>query len=216
MSSNQYDLKSLNRLPLNEKVYLELKTSIINGTLKSGVKLNEIHIAKQLDVSATPVREAFKRLSSEGFVTIEPYIGAMVRIYSHDEIINAYVCREPLEVLMVELATPNLNLDTIQILYDLLEKSNSAETSFSFANYSTQIHNIILDNAKNGVLVMLLDAIKETIIHDRNMSATNADRRKEICKEHKLLIDAMARKNIKEAKKIISLHIRNGLKYISK
>ena len=53
------DLKAIGKTPLSEKVYSTLVESIVKGTLPPGTKLQEQHVAKQLAVSATPVREAF-------------------------------------------------------------------------------------------------------------------------------------------------------------
>mgnify|MGYP002416422646 CR=1 FL=1 len=52
---------------------------IVSQKLESGVRLKEQHVAKELGISATPIREAFKKLAADGFVEIKPYYGVVVR-----------------------------------------------------------------------------------------------------------------------------------------
>ena len=72
-------IPGISRIPLSEQVYNVLMDSIVNGSLEAGTELREQHIAKQMGVSATPVREAFKRLASDGLIEIVPYRGAVVK-----------------------------------------------------------------------------------------------------------------------------------------
>ena len=73
------DLKAVGKTPLSEKVYSTLVESIVKGTLPPGTKLQEQHVAKQLAVSATPVREAFRRMERDGFIESIPYCGVVVK-----------------------------------------------------------------------------------------------------------------------------------------
>ena len=55
---------------LSESVYNNLRIGIINNEFKAGQRIYEKEVAKSFGVSTTPVREAFLRLSAEGFITI--------------------------------------------------------------------------------------------------------------------------------------------------
>ena len=70
---------SIERLPLSEQVYVTLKQAILTGELLPQEKLNEVKIAEQLKVSATPVREAFRKLAKDNLVVIVPWKGVTVR-----------------------------------------------------------------------------------------------------------------------------------------
>lgn len=56
------------RLPHGETVYRQLRGELIDGTIPPGTRLLEVEVAERLAVSRTPVREALRRLESEGFV----------------------------------------------------------------------------------------------------------------------------------------------------
>ena len=89
-SKDRYNLSavdSIERLPLSEQVYLTLKTAILTGELMPQEKLNEVKIAEQLQVSATPVREAFRKLAKDNLVVIVPWKGVTVKADTPEEII---------------------------------------------------------------------------------------------------------------------------------
>ena len=96
------------RQPLNQKIYEELKQSILSGMIPPGEKLNESQVAQQMGTSTTPVREAFRLLAAEGFLKIEPWKGAVVQEYSTDEIMEVFQCREVLEALALDLTITKL------------------------------------------------------------------------------------------------------------
>ena len=62
----------------NLLVYEKLRQGIIKGTLKPGQKLVMAALAKKYKTSETPIREAIRRLESDGYVTFTPHAGAVV------------------------------------------------------------------------------------------------------------------------------------------
>ena len=65
-------------MPLRDVVKNTLRSAILRGDLKPGERLMEIHLAKQLGVSRTPVREAIRLLEDEGLAVIVERRGAHV------------------------------------------------------------------------------------------------------------------------------------------
>ena len=63
---------------LREQIVSSLRDSIIKGDLLPGQKLTEPELADRLGISRTPIREAFRQLESEGFLTVMPRRGAIV------------------------------------------------------------------------------------------------------------------------------------------
>ena len=87
---------------LKEHAYAEIKRSILDNTFAPGSFLAERQLAAQLGMSKTPVRAALERLEMEGFISVSPQQGILVRDLSvHDiadqyEIRSALVARHPL------------------------------------------------------------------------------------------------------------------------
>lgn len=208
------ETKKISRMPLNEQVYRTLMESITNGSFAAGTELKEQHLAKQLNVSATPVREALKRLASEGFVEIIPYHGAVVRTLDQREIAEAYACREALERLAVSEAIDHMESEDIQNLYQLIESYHDADNPSEIFSASQQFDDYIYHMAQNQTLFGLLAMLKGIISRDKKYSSANIERRCAIYKEHKAIVEAMEARDKVRAQDAISKHIQNGQTFI--
>lgn len=94
--------------PLPDQAAQELKTAILQGRLKEGERLHQVALAKQLGLSPIPLREALRQLEADGFVTLEPYHGAIVRRTTPEELVDLTETRLALEALALRSAMPNL------------------------------------------------------------------------------------------------------------
>ncbi len=90
----------------NLVVYDKLRQSIIKGTLKPGQKLVMSSLAREFKISETPIREAIRRLESDGYVTFTPHSGAVVTKINDQELSEIYLIRISLEGLATRLAVP--------------------------------------------------------------------------------------------------------------
>lgn len=132
------------RETLSDQVYNTIKRSIIEGEYVADRKLNEQSVAKDLNVSPTPVREAFKRLTSEGFLENKPYKGVYVKSYSNADIREAYLTRAKLQGLAVRLLIEKASDDDILALETILEDciaSNEKNISLKFYPFHAEIFN---------------------------------------------------------------------------
>ena len=97
----------------NLLVYEKLRQGIIKGTLKPGQKLVMAALAKKFKTSETPIREAIRRLESDGYVTFTPHAGAMVTEINRQELSEIYLIRISLEALATRLAVPFISQDDL-------------------------------------------------------------------------------------------------------
>jgi DNA-binding GntR family transcriptional regulator len=86
---------------LKERAYAEIKKLILTGDCLPGTFLSERQLAAQFGMSKTPVRAALERLEQEGFVTISPQQGIIVRDLSIHEIADQYEIRLALETFVL-------------------------------------------------------------------------------------------------------------------
>lgn len=207
--NNKYKIK--NKETLNQKVYKIIKEMIMDGELKTGSKLNEEDIAKLIGVSATPVRETFRTLEMEGLVEIIPYRGVFLKKYSIEEIEEAYKCREVLECLAIELSINNLNKKDLEKLLEEIERPQEEGTFYELSN---KFDEIIYQTTNKKMIGKLINQLKHIILHDRNVSAYDKKRTREILKEHKEILENLIKKDLEGAKEAIRKHIKNGYEYI--
>ena len=85
-------------------VYDRLRAAIVEGRYPPGARLVEQRLAEDLAVSRTPVREAVRRLESEGLVVVERNRGARVRPLTEADVADLYEARACLEAYAAELA----------------------------------------------------------------------------------------------------------------
>ena len=87
-----------------QHVYRKLRDAIQSGELKPGQRLMEIEVADWLHVSRTPVRDAMRRLESEGMMQHEPRNGLVVSSLDRQAMLELYAMREVLEGTAARLA----------------------------------------------------------------------------------------------------------------
>lgn len=100
----------------NVAVYNRLRQAVIKGKLKPGQKLVMADLAKSFGLSETPVREAIRRLESEGYVDFTPHTGAVVTEIDERQIVEIYLIRTELEALAARLAGPHVTERDIDFL----------------------------------------------------------------------------------------------------
>lgn len=100
-------LNELRREPLHERVYLELREALLRGAFEPGQKLPIRVIARALNTSEVPVREALRRLTSERALEIMPNGTAAVHVMTRQKFAGITTVRIALEGLAAELAAAN-------------------------------------------------------------------------------------------------------------
>jgi DNA-binding GntR family transcriptional regulator len=101
--------KIRSRGPLVAKVHQTLKEAIISGQLPPGAWLSEQPLTKAMGISRTPLREAFNRLVSEGFIAVVPRKGAHVVDLSEEELTELFEAREVIETTFFVRAAEKLS-----------------------------------------------------------------------------------------------------------
>lgn len=105
MTTTQRRAEQVGRGLLADRTYETLKSAILANRLTPGTPLSVPELARQLDVSRSPVREAVQRLIYDGLATHVPHRGALVTTVDRDDLRELYVVREMLEGLAARLAT---------------------------------------------------------------------------------------------------------------
>nr|WP_321502949.1 GntR family transcriptional regulator [uncultured Dethiosulfovibrio sp.] len=146
----------------SDYVYHQLRNQIITKKLRAGQRLPEITLAKQLEVSRTPVREALRRLANEGMVQLIPNGGARLLAPTKEEIVGTYEVRDYLERLAVKKAasriTP-LQICRLEEQIELEEKSFEERDLESYLEVNNSFHRIIAEASGNIILADYIDNV---------------------------------------------------------
>src|SRR5574340_89251 len=106
-------------LTLRERIVDFIKDAIISGTLKPGERVPEQEIAENFGISRTPIREAFRQLESEGFITVTPRKGAVVSPITDRDVSEFYDIKSLLEGYAARTACAKLTSREIKRLETL-------------------------------------------------------------------------------------------------
>ncbi|HZU52496.1 MAG TPA: GntR family transcriptional regulator [Holophagaceae bacterium] len=99
-----------------------IRDQICRGNLRAGEVLHQTDLARDLGVSPVPLREALRRLESEGLVTFLPYRGTIVTPVTASEVHEIHIASVALEVALLPYAIPRLTERDFQKLYELCEE----------------------------------------------------------------------------------------------
>jgi len=148
----------LQRANISEAIASKLRTMIIDGRLRPGTRINEVHLAAGLGVSRTPLREALSSLANEGAVTVKPRRGFFVAPLSAIELEQLYSIRPVLdpEALRIAGVPAHSRLRKLRILNRRLAKEKKPERIVALDD---EWHLELIAECANGVLLEMIRQI---------------------------------------------------------
>ena len=147
--------RALSRSRLADQVKDRLLEGILGGEFLPDSRIVETQIARELNTSQAPVREALRALEALGVVEITPFKGARVRRPARREILEAYAVRSSLESLGARLAVPRLtdeHLTELAAHCEAMQAAARAGDAHEVAAADARFHGRILEIADNRTL----------------------------------------------------------------
>lgn len=213
----KFEVKMDEYLPLRDVVFKTLRQAILKGELKPGERLMEIHLAKKLGVSRTPIREAIRKLELEGLVIMIPRRGAVVAEITEKNMRDVLEVRRALEELAVQLACERISEPEILELKQAAEKFKSVsegEDLVKIAAADEAFHDVIFKSTDNARLIQLLNNLREQIYRYRLEYLKKAEFRPLLLKEHQEIIERITVRDKEKATRSIDKHIDNQVEVI--
>lgn len=192
-----------------DQVFDTLYKAVISLDLPPGTKVSEADIAKQLDVSRQPVRDAFYRLSKLGFLSVRPQRATLVTKISEAAVTNAIFVRTALEVECLRQAALDARETLVEALRlnlalqkEAMELSDPAE----FHALDEAFHQIICQTAGH---IHAWTLIREQKAHmDRIRYLTlSQERRKLVYQQHLDVVDCLAANDLAGAEASFRSHV---------
>jgi DNA-binding GntR family transcriptional regulator len=109
-----------------ELVYTVIRQGILDGTYEEGARLGEVELAKSLKVSRTPVREALRRLLSDGLIETIPNQGSRVRRWHPTQLYELFSVRALLEGSSAALAAARVTDEDVSVMQKLCKQMEAA------------------------------------------------------------------------------------------
>ena len=210
----QFLQNELARPNISESLVVLLRRMIVDGTLPAGERINEVHLARDLGVSRTPLREALGRLVAEGAITIVPRYGYYVCPLTFEEFRQIYQIRPILDPEALRLAgIPSA--ERLNRLEEINQKINEAADDEQIISLDDEWHLELLADCPNRVLVELIEQnIRRTrryemaLMRESKNVQTASD-------EHEQIIAALRAGNLEEGCKALRRNMESGFEPIA-
>jgi len=202
---------------LSDKVYNILLDRIITRKIKPGEKLIEEELAENLGISRTPVREALNRLFKDDLIELIPRKGGYIKKLTVRDVEEVYEVREILENLSVRLAIPLIrekDIKRIEQLVQKAEKLTGKDRMKAQVNIDAELHNLIINSCGNRRLQKMIKSLYNFIQAFRVLEAQHPQRSDKAFEEHKMILQALSRREAERAAELMNQHIRNTKKNI--
>jgi DNA-binding GntR family transcriptional regulator len=208
LSAVNGDAENLSRA---EFVYKKLWQGIQDGEFHSGQRLREAELASRLKVSRTPVREALRRLTSEGLIEFAPSRGMMIVELDKQQVRELYALRETLEGAAARFAAQHASPSEIAALVELLERQDrSTLPSEEAARLNRRFHNAIHEAAHNRYLVLSLRQLYASLALLPGTTFTAPGRIASAREEHGAILTAIQDRDAVRAEAGARHHIENA------
>jgi DNA-binding GntR family transcriptional regulator len=191
---------------LREKILETIRDAILKGSLKPGEKVAEPELAERFGISRTPIREAFRQLESEGYLTVIPRKGAVVAALSERDVQEFYAIKSILEGYAAELAAQNLSdkdLAKLEMINEKLKRLADEGDVKAFYRVHNEFHDTFLKAADNSKLYELIHQLGMKFSRLRMASLSVNGRMAISVAEHDKLLDAFRRHDGKSAEDLV-------------
>lgn len=194
---------------ISDSVAVALRDMIVDGRLPAGERINEVHLAEQLGVSRTPLREGLARLANEGALRSIPRIGYFVRELSLEEFEQIYDIRPLLDPEALRLAglPSREGMERLRDLNDKIERARDANT---IIDLDDAWHLELIAGCPN---IVLIDLIKQFIQRTRRYEIALMRERKNVAvatANHKSVTAALRRRDLDAACAALRTNLQTG------
>jgi DNA-binding GntR family transcriptional regulator len=198
---------------LREKILENIRDAIISGTLKGGSRVSEPDLAERYGISRTPIREAFRQLESEGYLTVIPRRGAVVSEFSQKDVEEFYAIKSILEGYAARRACDKLTrkeLERLQSINDRLAELAEQNDVKTFFKIHGDFHDLFIRAADNEKLRELITSLVTRFQRLRFMSLSLPGRMQISVQEHEKIIEAFSRKDAETAETLVRKNAEFG------
>lgn len=188
-----------------------LRELITDGQFSPGTPLRQRQLAKQFDVSYTPVREALRRLESEGLVETDVHRGASVARTESEELEENYRILAALESLAGTLAVSKMTDEDMAEIVDLYQQVAACNPDDDrLAELNRRFHFRVYECAHSPMLLLLMRLLWRSFPGGPQVGRPHA----ESVEQHADLLTALKHRDEKRVASLIREHVLGSIRYL--
>jgi len=199
-----------------EFVYRTLRAGILHCELQPNERLVIDDLARRLDVSAIPVREALQLLQSEGLVVTVPHVGATVAPISRESIVDVFSVLEGLETVATRLVATRADrgaIDQLGMLVDTMDRALESGDTARWAEINRRFHLTISALPALPLLREMTERVLDRWDRVRRFYVKGVldHRAQQAQREHRALLDAMRAVDLTGLQQIVRQHNQGAM-----
>jgi len=203
-----------NGISVREKTYDYLKSNILSGRFVPGERLAEEHLAEELGVSRTPVREALHKLEQEGLIEPLESRGFCIPKDSEEEIEDLFELRTVLEGYTLKLICERITNEQIEKLEEMIDKAEDAlrrKRIDEVFQWNTEFHDILYGMvADKRRFYNLIVNIRKYVLRYRKDTLQYLGAAKRTIDGHRQILLALKLKDPDLCERVMRAHIREA------
>ncbi len=205
-----------NHLTLREKIVETIRNAIVNGQLPAGTRVAEPDLADKFGISRTPIREAFRQLESEGFITVIPRKGAVVASLSAKDVSDFYDLKALLEGYAARSAAKKLtekDLARMETVNRQMENAAAKKEVCRVLALHNEFHDIFLRTCGNEKLHSIVQSMVKQFQRFRLILAMPG-RIEGSIRQHREIIEAFRKQDGALAESLVQKNALYGKKIL--
>jgi DNA-binding GntR family transcriptional regulator len=196
--------------------YAQIRERILSGEFEPGTVLHQATLAKTIGISTTPLREAMRRLMTEGLVELETHRDARVSSLTAEEARDLLEIRLSLDPLAASLAAQRRTKDDIRTMRETLKDVKPLPSNPSVFELTSHrsFHTAVYQASHNDLLISTLNSLWDKADRYRRLGLETVRSREEVDqkdREHHDLVAAVISGDSEAAAAIMLQHINTSL-----
>jgi DNA-binding GntR family transcriptional regulator len=194
---------------LRAHVVKMLSADILAGKYKPGDRLNESQIARELNISRIPVREALSQLQEQGLVQNRERRGMFVTHIGPEEVAQISSLRIVLETEALRLAQAHMTPETLAQLEGLMDQMDAWNgTLLEAAALDLEFHRVIWKATGNPYLERALNSLMVPLFAHKTLEHVTQDVRRWRLSHHRIILDSIAGRTSDDLQEALLTHMR--------
>ncbi|MDR0242651.1 MAG: GntR family transcriptional regulator [Burkholderia sp.] len=200
-------MNTLTDMTLQDRITRILADRIVKGVLKPGEWLRQDAFASEFNISHVPVREAFRRLESQGLVLSEPRKGVKVVHLDEASIIEITKMRAALETLAMRVAVPLISENDIDNAIAAIEQASHATNIETWESCNRAFHEAVSRPCGMPRLLRAIDELHVARLRYMYATAGSTNWDPQSQREHRQILDAIRDRDVERACGLIEQHV---------
>jgi DNA-binding GntR family transcriptional regulator len=214
MNMSPPDKPKKNGASVREKTYEHLKSAIFSGRFCPGERLAEEHLAEELGVSRTPVREALHKLEQDGLIEPLESRGFCIPLDSPEEIEDLFDLRAVLEGYTLKIICEKITDEQIAMLEGIIDQADEAlrrkriDEVFQWnTRFHDTLHGLVADKRRFHSLIVNM---RKYVLRYRKDTLRYLGAGKRAGNGHRQILLALKLKDPELCERVMRIHIRQS------